>query len=73
MIEAGFSVEEAIGCATSQGARLLGSDHELGRIGGGMPANFIIVNGPSSGLPGSLREVRVVCTDLHNAGSTACA
>jgi imidazolonepropionase-like amidohydrolase len=61
MIEAGFSVEEAIGCATSGGARLLGLDHELGRLGRGMPANFIIVDGPPSGLPDSLGEVKVVC------------
>jgi imidazolonepropionase-like amidohydrolase len=60
MIEAGFSVEEAIGCATSQGARLLGLEHELGRIGRGMPANFIIVDGPPSGLPDSLGEVKAV-------------
>ncbi len=61
MIEAGFSVEDAIGCATSQGARLLGLDHELGRLGRGMPANFIIVDGPPSSLPDSLGEVKVVC------------
>ena len=54
MIEAGFSVEEAIGCATSQGARLLGLEHELGRLGRGMPANFVIVDGPPSSLPDSL-------------------
>jgi imidazolonepropionase-like amidohydrolase len=60
MIEAGFSVEEAIGCATSQGARLLGLEHELGRICRGMPANFIIVDGPPSSLPDSLGEVKAV-------------
>ena len=61
MIEAGFSVEEAIGCATSEGARLLGLDRELGRLVRGMPANFIIVDGPPSSLPDSLGEVKVVC------------
>ncbi len=60
MMEAGFSVEEAIGCATSQGARLLGLEHELGRLGRGMPANFIIVDGPPSSLPDSLGEVKAV-------------
>ena len=60
MVEAGFSVEEAIGCATSQGARLLGLDHELGWLGPGMPANFIVVYGPPSALPDSLGEVKAV-------------
>jgi len=60
MIEAGFSVEEAICSATSQGARLLGLEHELGRLGRGMPANFIIVDGPPSSLPDSLGEVKAV-------------
>jgi len=63
MIEAGFSVEEAICCATSQGARLLGLDHELGLLGRGMPANFIIADGPPSSLPDSLGEVKVVCVN----------
>ncbi len=61
MVEAGFSVEEAICSATSAGARLLGLDREFGRLGPGMPANFIVVCGPPSGLPGSLGEVKVVC------------
>ncbi len=61
IMEAGFSVEDAIRCATSQGARLLGLDHELGRLGRGMPANFIVVGGPPSSLPDSLGEVKVVC------------
>ena len=61
MVMAGFSVEEAIGCATSAGARLLGLDHELGRLGRGMPANFIVVDGPPSTLPASLGKVKAIC------------
>ncbi len=61
MMEAGFSVEEAICCATSVGARLLGIDHELGRLARGMPANFIVVNGAPSGLPASLGKVKAIC------------
>ncbi len=60
MVEAGFSVEEAVGCATSAGARLLGLDREFGRLGLGMPANFIVVNGPPSSLPDSLGKVKAV-------------
>ena len=60
MMEAGFSIEKAIGCATSEGARLLGLDNELGRLRQGMPANFIVVNGAPSGLPASLRKVKAI-------------
>ena len=60
MVEAGFSLEETVRCATCAGARLLGLDHELGRICRGMPANFIVVCGPPSDLPGSLAELKAV-------------
>jgi imidazolonepropionase-like amidohydrolase len=60
MMEAGFSIEKAVGCATSEGARLLGLDHELGRLGRGMPANFIVVNGAPSSLPASLGKVKAI-------------
>ena len=63
LVEAGYSVEEAICCATSQGARLLGLEHELGRLGPGMPASFVVVDGPPSALPKSLRELRMVCVN----------
>ncbi len=72
MVEAGFSVEEAIGCATSQGARLLGLEHELGRLGRGMPANFIIVDGPPSGLPDSLGDVKAVYVRDRRISPKAC-
>jgi imidazolonepropionase-like amidohydrolase len=60
IMEAGYTVEEAIRCATSDGAQLLGLEHELGRLCRGMPASFIVVPGPPSSLPGSLREVRAM-------------
>ncbi len=60
MIEAGFSVEETIRSATYAGARLLGLDHELGRLCPGMPANFLVVSGPASDLPGSLADLEAV-------------
>jgi len=66
MMEAGYSVEEAICWATSQGACLLGLEHELGRLGPGMPASFIVVDGPPSGLPDSLGEVKMVCVRGEN-------
>lgn len=60
MVEAGFSIEETIRCAAYAGAKLLGLDHELGRICPGMPANFVVVSGPPSELPGSLAEIKAV-------------
>ena len=60
MVEAGFSVEETVCCATYAGARLLGLDRELGRLSPGMEANFIVVSGPPSDLPGSLGEPKAV-------------
>ena len=54
-------LKKAIGCATSEGARLSGIDHELGRLARGMPANFIVVNGAPSSLPASLGKVKAIC------------
>ena len=59
-MEAGFGLEEAIRCATSEGARLLGLDDELGRLVKGMPANFVVVEGPPSGMPESLKKAKAV-------------
>lgn len=60
MVEAGFSVEETVRNATSVGARLLGLDHELGRIRPGMPANFLVVPGPPADFPRSLAFLSAV-------------
>ncbi len=70
MMDAGFSIEETICCATSLGARLLGVDHELGRLVCGMPANFVVVDGPPSGLPDSLREIKAVYVRGKKIGSS---
>jgi imidazolonepropionase-like amidohydrolase len=55
-LDAGMTIEEAIKCATFNGAALLGISEEIGCIKKGLPASFIIVNGPASTLPGSLRS-----------------
>lgn len=57
---AGFSIEEALRCATSAGAALLGLDHELGRICPGMEASFLVASGPPTHLPGSLLRPEAV-------------
>lgn len=56
-LDAGFSIHEAIHCATSAGARLLGIDGFLGQITPGMPLRCIVVKGSPFDLPDSLGDV----------------
>jgi imidazolonepropionase-like amidohydrolase len=51
----GFSLEEAIGCSSLEGARLLGMKGELGQLKKGMPATFVAVKGDPASLPDALR------------------
>jgi imidazolonepropionase-like amidohydrolase len=51
-VEAGFSTEEAVCCATLDAARLLGLRQELGQLKKGTPATLVVVQGP----PGVLTE-----------------
>ncbi len=46
LIKAGWSIEEAVACAASNAARLLGLEGRLGRIAPGMPACFAAYLGP---------------------------
>lgn len=50
LARAGFSVEEAVRCATFHGARLLGLEQTLGVLAGGMPATFVAVRTDPSRL-----------------------
>ena len=59
-IEAGFSMEEAIKCASSNGADLLGLERR-GRIQKGWCADFVVVKGSPSSLPESLSNI----TKIH--------
>ncbi|MGC9196899.1 MAG: amidohydrolase family protein [Syntrophobacteraceae bacterium] len=70
--QAGFSVEQTIQSATHAGARLLGLDHELGSLRPGMPANFLVVPGPPSDLPGSLALVTAVYLRGARHSGTLC-
>jgi imidazolonepropionase-like amidohydrolase len=45
-IDAGYPLEAAVQCATAHAARLLGLDGELGRLVPGMPASFVVIEGP---------------------------
>ena len=57
LMEAGFSIEETIRCATFNGTQLLGIK-DPGLLVQGMPATFIAVKGDPSGLPDSLRHLQ---------------
>lgn len=61
LMQAGYSLPEAIPCATVNGARLAGG--EFGLIESGRPATFVIVEGSPSTLPESLKKVRAVFID----------
>jgi imidazolonepropionase-like amidohydrolase len=62
LMTAGFSVEQAVRCATVNGARLLGLPH-AGSIGPGAPATFIVVTGSPRNLPASLGQVAACFSD----------
>ncbi len=59
MVSSGYSIEEAIRCATFNNADLLGLK-EIGLLEKGKQASFIIANGNPSDLPGSLQNIEKV-------------
>jgi imidazolonepropionase-like amidohydrolase len=61
LMAAGFSLAEAVRCASLNGAGLIGED--VGLLAKGRPATFVAVPGDPSGLPDSLRQVRAVYVD----------
>ncbi len=69
-MDAGFSVEQAVQCATSNGADLLGLEN-MGRIAVGASATFIAVPGAPSVLPESLRRIAYffIDGDMQAGGS----
>jgi imidazolonepropionase-like amidohydrolase len=56
LMKAGYTLPEAIQCATKTGAGLLGV-RDMGILSPGMPASWIAVKGGPSGLPESLDNV----------------
>lgn len=52
----GFSLEEAIGCSSLEGARLLGVKGEIGQLKKGMAATFAVVKADPSRLPDALTD-----------------
>ena len=59
LMEAGFCIEEAICCATGNGAELLGLS-EQGHIEAGYRASLIVVPGSPAQLPESLGSIRQI-------------
>ncbi len=53
-IKAGYTLPEALRCATLNGARLLGLD-DIGLLVKGLPATFLVVRGGPAQLPRKLR------------------
>jgi imidazolonepropionase-like amidohydrolase len=58
MIQAGFTLPEAVRCASQNAARLAGAD--CGLLDRGRPATFIAVEAEPSALPEKLRHIRAV-------------
>jgi imidazolonepropionase-like amidohydrolase len=56
LMKAGYTLPEAIQCATKTGSGLLGV-RDMGLLSPGMPASWIAVKGGPSGLPDSLDHV----------------
>jgi imidazolonepropionase-like amidohydrolase len=50
LVDAGYTVEEAVCCATSDPSRLLGLRGEMGQIKKGMEGTFVVVAGPPKTL-----------------------
>ena len=75
LMDAGFPLEGAVRCATSNGAALLGIEREAGLLKPGMPATFIAVRGGPEELPDSLRKplhvaIRGKGLDQHTPANT---
>ncbi len=59
LIQAGYSISEAVRSATRINARLLGLDNG-GRLAVGTPATFVAIKGPPEDLPHSLGKIKSV-------------
>lgn len=59
-MQAGYSLPEAISCATHRGAQLLGIDNEFGLLEKGRPAHFLVVRGTPPQLLRKLRFLEAV-------------
>lgn len=58
--EAGFSTSQTIAIMSSNGARALGLDDEIGRIKPGYQADLILVDGDIEADPSAIRDIDIV-------------
>jgi imidazolonepropionase-like amidohydrolase len=63
LVEAGFSLVEAIQIATLNGARVLGRESEIGSIASGKRADLIVVRGNPEELITDIKTVETVFKD----------
>ncbi len=59
-MSAGYSLTEAISCATLQAARLLEIEDTFGLLSRGRPANFLVARGTPAQLPRKLRFLEAI-------------
>jgi len=62
LIQAGYSIPEAVRCATRISASLLGLDG-AGRLAAGAAATFVVVKVPPEDIPGSLERIKGLFID----------
>jgi hypothetical protein len=67
-VQAGFSLAEALHCATLAGARLLDLEHRLGMLAVGRPASFLVVEGGPATLPDQLGSIKARYKDGSLSG-----
>jgi len=63
LVEAGFSPAEAIQIMTSNGAKVLGTDAQLGTVTKGKVADLVVIKGDLGATPSAIRNVTVVFKD----------
>ena len=63
LVEAGFTVPEAVQIATGNGAYALGVGHEVGRVAEGYVADLVVLGGELAAEPSVIRNVEVVFKD----------
>ena len=69
LVSADLSLEKAIQCATSNGAKLLGLENEVGSLLPGMTATFLATRGGPECLPDSLDSLEAIYVE----GDAYCA
>ncbi|MGO9612932.1 MAG: amidohydrolase family protein [Dissulfurispiraceae bacterium] len=72
LMDAGFTLQAALQCASLNGARLIGMEDEFGQLRRGMPATFVVVRGNPQRLPEALSCPESVYVRGKSIFSTKC-